>query len=146
MKKEHVNIPGTPDGGFQSVGEIVATNSLQFHPDKEGLAVAVELISNHISGAPVVSETGQFLGFISEFDVLEALDLGKDLSQVRARDIMNPTHISVEDSTSLTEAVRIMKKGHFLVLPVVKDGVVLKSITRHDLLRARVGLGPGVEE
>ncbi len=141
-----MSVQGIPEGGFQTVGEIVATNVSQFYAGKEALAVAVELISNHISGAPVVSETGQFLGFISEFDVLEALDSGKNLSQVQAKDIMNPNHISVEDSTSLTEAVRIMKKGHLLVLPVVKGGIVLKSITRHDLLRARVGLGPGVEE
>ena len=140
-----MSIQGIPEGGFQSVGEIVATNLLQFHPDQEGLAVAVELLSNHISGAPVVSNNGQFLGFISEFDVLEAVESGKDLSKVQARDIMNATHISVEEGTSLTEAVKIMKKGHLLVLPVVKNGVVLKSITRHDLLRARVGLGPGVE-
>ena len=141
-----MSIEGTPEGGFKSVGEIVATNLLQFHPDQEGLAVAVELLSNHISGAPVVNENGKFLGFISEFDVLEAFESGKDLSRVQARDIMNSSHISVEDSTSLTEAVGIMKKGHLLVLPVVKNGIVLKSITRHDLLRARVGLGPGGEE
>jgi len=141
-----MSIEGTPEGGFKSVGEIVATNLLQFHPDQEGLAVAVELLSNHISGAPVVKENGKFLGFISKFDVLEAFESGKDLSRVQARDIMNSSHISVEDSTSLTEAVGIMKKGHLLVLPVIKNGIVLKSITRHDLLRARVGLGPGVEE
>lgn len=141
-----MSIEGIPDGGFQSVGEILATNALRFYPDQEGLAVAVELLSNHISGAPVVNGNGQFLGFISEFDVLEALESGKDLSKVTARDIMNASHISVEDSTPLMEAVNIMKKERLLVLPVVKSGVVLKSITRHDLLRARVGLGPGVED
>ena len=141
-----MSVEGTPYGGFQSVGEIVATNSLQFHPDQEGISIAVELLSNHISGAPVVNAQGQFMGFISEFDILEALESGKDLNTVKAKDIMNSSQISVEDITSLTEAMNIMKNGHLLVLPVVKNGVVIKSITRHDLLRAKVGLGPGVEE
>jgi predicted transcriptional regulator len=141
-----MSIQGTPDGGLQSVGEIVATNTLQFHPEQEGLAVAVELLSHHISGGPVVNDKGQFLGFISEFDILEAMESGQDLSKVQARDMMNASQISVEDSTLLTEAVRLMDKKHLLVLPVVKNGVVVKSITRHDLLRARVGLGPGVED
>jgi predicted transcriptional regulator len=144
---EGMSVQGTPYGGFQSVGEIVvATNSLRFHPDQEGITVAVELLSNHISGAPVVNANGHFLGFISEFDILESLESGKDLNEIKAKDIMNSSQISVEDSTSLTEAARIMKNRHLLVLPVVKNGVVVKSITRHDLLRAKVGLGPGVEE
>lgn len=141
-----MSVEGTPEGGFQSVGEIVATNSLRFHPGQDGLEVAIELRSNHMSGAPVLDGNGQFLGFISEFDVLEAFESGKDLSKVKAGEIMNSSHISVEDNTSITEAVGIIKKEHLLVLPVVKGGVVLKSITRHDLLRARVGLCPGGEE
>jgi hypothetical protein len=34
----------------------------------------------------------------------------------------------------------------FRILPVIQDGKVTRSITRHDLLRARLGLGPSIDE
>ena len=34
----------------------------------------------------------------------------------------------------------------FQILPVVQDGKVTRSITRHDLLRAVLGIGPTIEE
>jgi hypothetical protein len=38
-----------------------------------------------------------------------------------------------------------MKEKHVLNLPVEKDGKVAYSVTRHDLLRARIGIGPDIE-
>jgi hypothetical protein len=38
-----------------------------------------------------------------------------------------------------------MNEKHLLNIPVVKQGQVAYSVTRHDLLRARIGLGPGIE-
>ncbi len=141
-----MTVQGIPAEGFKTVGEISATNSLQFHLEQEGLGVAVELVSSHTSGGPVVDDEGHFHGFISEFDILRMLEMNKDLKMLRAADIMNRAQLFVTDSTPIAEAVKIMKKKHLLVLPVVKNGVVVKSITRHDLLRAWLGLGVGVEE
>ncbi len=141
-----MSIAGVPEGGFKTIGEIVATNSLEFSPNQEALSVAVELVSTHTSGGPVVNQHGEFLGFISEFDLLDAIDSGKDLSQLTAKEIMNSDQISVKDSTSLSESVKIMKKNHLLVLPVINGGNVVRSITRHDLLRAWVGLGLSGED
>lgn len=141
-----MSIPGVPEEGFKTVGEIVATNSLKFYPDQEALSVAVELVSTHTSGGPVVSEHGDFMGFISERDLLEVLESGNDLHHLTAKDIMNHEHISVKDSTSLVESSKIMNKNHLLVLPVLNGGNVMRSITRHDLLRAWIGLGLSGEE
>jgi len=49
------NTPGTPPEGFITVGQIVATHSLCFGAEEPGSAAAVELLSNHLSGAPVVT-------------------------------------------------------------------------------------------
>ena len=141
-----MTIQGIPAGGFKTVGEIVGTNSLQFSPGQEALSIAVELLSAHTSGGPVVSDEGKFLGFISEYDLLEAVDSGKDLSKLKAKEIMNTAPISVNEDTSLSESVKLMKEHHLLVLPVINGGNVVRSITRHDLLRAWVGLGLSGED
>jgi CBS domain-containing protein len=59
---------------------------------------------------------------------------------------MNKTPIAVKDSTGLDEAIKLMQDRHLLNLPVEKEGKVAYSITRHDLLRAKIGLGLDIED
>ena len=140
-----MTVQGTPAGGLQAVGQIVPTNEVTFRKDLNGMEVAVELLSRHTPGGAVVDENNHFVGFISEFDVLRALEAGKDLTKLRAEDIMVKERISITDSTSIKEAVKIMEEKRLLNLPVERDGKVAYTVTRHDLLRAWVGLGLGGE-
>lgn len=138
--------PGVPVGGFKTVGQIRPTNDLVFRCNQNAMGVAVELLATHTSGAPVIDEEGRFIGFISEFDILRALEAGKDLNRLRAEDVMSRDHIAVTEETSIDEAVKIMEEKRLLNLPVKKNGKVTYSITRHDLLRAWIGLGVSIEE
>lgn len=140
-----MSIQGIPAEGLKTVGQIVGTNDLRFHAAQNGFAIAVEILSSHISGAPVIDDQGKFIGFISEFDVLGVIESGKHLEKTTARDIMNTAHIAVHESTSITDAITLMKENNLLHLPVEKNGKVTYSVTRHDLLRARIGLGLDIE-
>jgi predicted transcriptional regulator len=139
-----MSVEGVPIGGLQRVGQILATNPLTFDAQQNGLAIAVALLSSHTAGAPVVDEKGQYLGFINEFDVLEALDAGKDLAKLAAKDIMRKDRLVIHASTEIAEAAKIMEEHSVLNLPVEQNGVVAYSVSRHDLLRARIGLGVGM--
>jgi predicted transcriptional regulator len=145
MKEVAMSIPGVPREGFKTVGQIDGTDVLLFRAGQDGVEIALDLVGTHTSGAPVVDSHGKFIGFISEIDVLEAIESGKDLSKLRAEDIMSRSPIAVHESTTISEAVKIMKDKHILNLPVEQNGKVAYSVTRHDLLRARVGLGPDIE-
>ena len=79
------------------------------------------------------------------FDILRALEAKKDLNQLTAEDVMVNEHISVTNSTSIEEAVKIMEENRLLSLPVMTHGKVTHSITRHDLLRAWIGLGMDIK-
>lgn len=138
--------PGVPVGGFKKVGQIRATNSLIFRRDQNAMGIAVELLTTHTPGAPVVDERGEFVGFISEFDILRALEAGKDLNRLTAEDVMAKERIAVTDETSIDEAVKLMEEKRLLNLPVKRNGKVAYSITRHDLLRAWIGLGVSIED
>jgi predicted transcriptional regulator len=109
------------------------------------MGVAVELLSTHTPGAPVLDDRGEFIGFISEFDVLRALEAGKDLNELTAEQIMVKDRIFVTDDTSIEDAVKLMEEKRLLNLPVKVNGKVTYSITRHDLLRAWIGLGVDIE-
>jgi predicted transcriptional regulator len=109
------------------------------------MQVAVELLATHTPGAPVVDERGEFIGFVSELDLLRVLEAKKELNQLTAKDVMAKDHIAVTDDTSIDEAVKIMEEKRLLNLPVKVNGKVAYSITRHDLLRAWIGLGMDIE-
>ena len=70
------------------MGQIRRTNTLVLHAGQNGMVVVLELLTTHTSGAPVVDDRNEFIGFISEFDILRALEAGKDLSELTAGDIM----------------------------------------------------------
>jgi predicted transcriptional regulator len=144
-REDNMSMPGVPSGGFQTVGQLVGTNELFYRAGQDCLAIALDLLATHTSGAPVLDGKGKFVGFISEFDLLGALESGKELSRVKAEEVMNKQPIAVHESTTIREAVRIMRDKHLLNLPVEKDGRVTYSITRHDLLRAKIGVGLGIE-
>lgn len=137
--------PGVPVGGFKTVGQIHPTNDLVFRRNQNAMGVAVELLTEHTPGAPVVDERGEFIGFVSEFDILRALEAEKDLNRLTAEDIMAKDRIAVTDGTSIEEAVKLMEEKRLLNLPVKKNGKVAYSVTRHDLLRAWIGLGVSIE-
>lgn len=83
---------------------------------------------------------------MSEFDVLRALEAGKDLSKLTAEEIMVHERIAVTTETTIEEAVKTMEGKRLLNLPVMKDGRVAYSVTRHDLLRSWIGLGTSGED
>jgi CBS domain-containing protein len=109
------------------------------------MGIAVELLTTHTPGAPVVDGEGRFAGFISEFDILRALEAGKDLNRLAAEDIMVKDRIAVTDDTSFDAAVKLMEDKRLINLPIERNGKVVYSITRHDLLRAWIGLGVDIE-
>ena len=137
--------PGVPAGGFKTIGQVRATNGLVFTRKQNAMGIAVELLTTHTPGAPVVDGEGRFAGFISEFDILRALEAGKDLNRLAAEDIMVKDRISVTVDTSFDAAVKLMEDKRLINLPIERNGKVVYSITRHDLLRAWIGLGVDIE-
>jgi CBS domain-containing protein len=144
-EEDVMTMEGVPAGGFRTLGQIDGTNGLRFQPEETALAIALELLSSHETGAPIVNDAGRFVGFVSEFDLLGAIESGQDLSKVTADRVMNKNHYVADESTTIGDAIRLMNEKHLLSIPVIKQGQVAYSVTRHDLLRARIGVGPGIE-
>lgn len=141
-----MGMPGVPAEGFKTIGQITPTNGVRFRFDQDAAAIGADLVRDHTTGAPVVDGTGRIVGFISEIDLLRALRGGHDLRKLRAEDIMTRCPISVDESASIADAIDVMDSCHLLNLPVQQAGQVSYSITRHDLLRATMGLGSGMED
>jgi CBS domain-containing protein len=136
-----MTLPGVPPEGYRTISQIVGTNDVRFRRDQDCMTIAADLLTAHLTGAPVIDEHDRFVGFISEIDLLRALSAGDDLNNLQAHQIMTPCPVGVDATTPIPEAVRIMDELHLLNLPVQVDGEFRYSVSRHDLLRAWVGLG-----
>lgn len=139
-----MTMSGVPAGGLKTIGQIDATNPLVFYAGQNGMEIAVALCSTHTAGAPVVDANGKYLGFINEFDVMKLLDQGRDLSKLSAEQIMRKDRLVITTSTTIPDAAKMMEQHGVVGLPIEHDGLVTYSVTRHDLLRARLGLGVGM--
>lgn len=139
-----MTMEGVPVGGLKTVGQIDATNPLVFYAGQNGLEIAVALLSTHTAGAPVVDANDKYLGFINEFDVMKVLDKGQDLNTLVAEQIMRKDRLVITPSTKLSDAAKMMEQHGVVSLPVERDRVVRYSVSRHDLLRALIGLGVGM--
>jgi CBS domain-containing protein len=65
-------------------------------------------ITQNISGAPVVDDLGDMVGFVSKSDITRFNFTGEDPAYVRAHEIFHPQVFSIEISASIGEAADIM--------------------------------------
>ena len=57
---------GTP--AVPKVSDIVSTHDLRFRETDNAMELAIELVSSHLPGAPVVGKEDEYVGFINEGD------------------------------------------------------------------------------
>jgi CBS domain-containing protein len=129
---------------FETVGEIRMGNPFFAHESTSAFEVASELLHSRYSGMAVVDQNNRVIGVVSEADLLRALRGPRRLEEIKVGDIMNRTPVAVEEKTTLEEASKIMENAHIHRLPVVKEGVLVGTINRHDLLRAWLGMSADI--
>ena len=83
--------------------------------------------------------TDQPIGIITEADVAHAVADGKDVNEVRVRDLMTTRPTVITTATSIREAATLMTSGHFRHLPVVGGGRLVGMVDISDICRALIG-------
>ena len=66
---------------------------------------------------PVVGSNQQIIGVVTEFDILRAMQDGKELDRVKAEDIMSAPPLVVEEETPINEVLTLMANTVFSVSP-----------------------------
>lgn len=98
--------------------------------------LAMTLIKNQISGAPVAAKNGKIVGVVSEADIV-----GKKGKDVKA--IMSKTIISVGEETPVEEIAQLMTTHKIKRLPVMRADKVVGIVSRADIVSA-IALGKHV--
>ena len=85
---------------------------------------------------PILATDGKLVGIVSEYDLLKAIEAGKELAKVTAGEIMVKDPVTVSRNTPAMEIIRLLQERHFIRTPVVDaDGKLVGVVSRRDLIQ-----------
>ena len=103
-------------------------------PRAIGRDLALQLLSGMYSGLPVVDANHHVIGVVTEFDLLKAVQDGKDLQTVKAEEIMGNPAVCVEEDDPIESVIAKMTTHNIIRVPVIRDGKLAGVISRADIL------------
>ena len=137
-------------------------------PDVAVVDAANIMLQKHISGLPVVDETGNLVGIVSQGDFIRRAEIGterkrgrwlkllvgpggiaSDFVRERGRkvgEIMTADPVTVAEDTPLDKIVLLMERNNIKRLPVMRGNQLVGIVTRTNLLQAVAGLARDVPD
>ncbi len=115
--------------------EVMDSRIVTANRQTTGREIAVQLLAELESGMPVAGSNQQIIGVVTEFDILRAMQDGKEPDRVKAEEIMSAPPLVVEEETSINEVLTLMRKYRILSVPVVQEGILVGMIFRRTLLK-----------
>jgi CBS domain-containing protein len=138
--------------------QIMTEDVITVTPHTSIEAAAKIMLRTHISGLPVLDDSGKLVGIVSESDFLRRSEIGTGRKRpawlqfllgsgksaaefVRERgrkveDVMTENPITVDEETPLEDLVRLMEKNGIKRLPVMSGNSLRGIVTRSNLLQA----------
>lgn len=115
------------------IRDVMNQQVVTLRPD-DALITAVEVLCKHqVSGAPVVAEDGNIVGFISEPDLMDVL-FDKSSRSMPVSAYMSDGVYAVAPDDFLTTAASMFALYNIRRLPVMENGTLVGIVTRRDLL------------
>jgi len=148
--------------------QIMTRSVISVTPDTTIVEAANIMLQRHVSGLPVVDETGKLVGVVSEGDFIRRAEIGtqrkrgrwlrfilgpgqsaSDFVQEHGRrvsEVMTPSPLTITEDTALPEIVDLMEKNNVKRLPVVRADKIVGIVSRANLLQAVAGLARQVPD
>jgi CBS domain-containing protein len=109
--------------------DIMTRDIITVSPTMTIKSLAMTLIKNQISGAPVAGKNGKIVGVVSEADIVAKK--GKDVKAIMTKKI-----ISVAEDTAVEEIARLMTTQKIKRVPVMRGDQVVGIVSRADIVSA----------
>ncbi len=105
--------------------------------------ISSRLLAGEFNGVPVVDDNGTVVVIVTALDILKALQGGKKLNTMLARDIMTTNPSVVKKDTPIEEIIRIVVEKEIVLVPVVEDNnnKLIGVVARLDILREKLNEG-----
>ncbi len=111
--------------------------------DTNAEQISARLLAGEFNGVPVIDDNGAVIGIVTALDILRAMQGGKKLNTMLARDIMTPNPSTVKKDTPIEEIIRILVEKEIVLVPVVEENnnKLIGVVARLDILREKLNEG-----
>jgi CheY-like chemotaxis protein/CBS domain-containing protein len=114
--------------------DVMNPESVPLNPGKFEKDLALQFLSGHYSGWPVVDSARQILGIVTEFRLLQAVAHVNSLDDLEVEDTMT-TPVWVFEHDPLDVVLKVMVQNQVMRIPVVDERVLVGVISRGHVLR-----------
>lgn len=125
--------------GAKPVREMTALHLMEravtfFKKETRCDAILSAMVNGNFGSVPIVDDERRLIGIVSEYDLLDALLTGAEITHLSAEEVMrHPYSVSI-DCPAL-EIGRFIQQNHFIRVPVVdQENRIVGMIARRDLL------------
>jgi CBS domain-containing protein len=142
MVKSFTGVRKAPQKEVQQiqVKDYMAKKLTTFHPDQHLEEVVKIMLDKNISGGPVVNETGQLIGIISEGDCLKEIVKGKYTNTPSriplVKELMVHEVKTISPNLSVLDVAGMFLEQRVRRFPVIEDGKLIGQISQRDVMRA----------
>jgi predicted transcriptional regulator len=121
-----------------SVKEFMSASLVTFSPDTPIFDAIRRLVSQGVSGAPVLDQFGNIVGILSEKDCMKvALNAAyHDELGGKVDDFMSRSPVTVDADASVLEVAEMFFASSFKRYPVMYQQRLVGQISRSDILKA----------
>jgi CBS domain-containing protein len=116
--------------------DIMTRDIITVSPTMKIKDLAMTLIKNQVSGAPVAARDGKIIGIVSEADIIAKK--GKDVKA-----IMSGKVISISEDTAVEDIAQLMTTHSIKRLPVMNGAKIVGIVSRADIVSA-IAMGNNV--
>ena len=120
---------------MRTVRDIMTATVRTIHRDTYVCDVERVFDTHKISGAPVVDDTGNMVGFVSNSDVTRFDSTGDDPSYARVHEIATRTVITISPAASLEDAAQQMLREYVHHLVVLEQEAIVGILSSFDFIR-----------
>ncbi|MGA8387383.1 MAG: CBS domain-containing protein [Pseudolabrys sp.] len=142
--------------------DVMTSTVISVQPNATILQAARQMLQHHISGLPVITQSGEIVGILSEGDFLRRREIATERRHSRWLEfLMGPGKLAVEyahshgskvaevmttevhtvtEDTTLEDIVELMERRRIKRVPVMRGKEVVGMVTRSNLMRAMVSL------
>ncbi len=100
--------------------------------------VVHRLISSGQPGLPVVNDTREVIGVITEFNILGAIREGMDLEKITAERIMSKNPTTADIHTPMSDLIQMMLLDNFTIIPIENNKQYVGVVSRYSIMDAYV--------